>query len=187
MKISDLFQKGKIWTYSNLLSVSRLGIALFLFYFISTRHTLIAILLAVLAVITDYADGYVARRRNETSELGKILDPVADKIAVALGAIALCKAYDLPLWIVLIIISRDVLILIGSVVLIERLEKVTPSEFPGKVAVTVIAALLLAYLLEIHFLKPILIAMTLGAIIFSFAAYFFKFINILTTSNQKEG
>lgn len=186
MKLPDLLKSGKIWTISNLLSLSRLGIAIFLFYFILAQNTFVAILLALLAVITDYADGYVARLRNETSELGKILDPVADKVAVALGAIALHQAYGLPLWVVLVIISRDILILAGSLVLIGRLEKVTPSEFPGKVAVTVISLLLLSYLLEAHFLKPVLLIGTLIAILVSFAAYLLKFLKILRFPEKTE-
>lgn len=178
MKIKGLFQEGKVWTVSNILSLSRLAIGFLLFYFILHRQSMVAISLALLAVITDYADGYFARRRNETSELGKVLDPVADKVAVALGAIALYQDYGLPLWILLLIILRDVLILLGSIILIGRLEKVTPSEFPGKVAVTVISFLLLSYLLEVEFIQQTLLVCTLIAVIFSFVSYFIKFLRI---------
>ncbi len=183
MKISSYFQQGKIWTLSNILSFSRFILGLVLFYFIYTRHTYLAILLALLAVISDFADGYVARLRHEITELGKILDPVADKIAVALGAIALYKSYGLPLWIVLVIIGRDILILIGSLVLMERLKGVVSSKMPGKIAVTVISILLLSYLFEWHAVKNVLITLTILAIIFSFVTYFIIFIKFMLKSD----
>ncbi len=176
---------GRVWTYSNLLSISRLLLGLLLFISISNKQTLISISLAVLAVVSDYADGYLARKRNEISELGKILDPLADKITVALGAIALYHAYSLPLWIVLLIIGRDLLILLGSIILIERLQNVVASELPGKVAVTVIAGLLLSYLLEWHFIKPFFLVLTVTAIFLSFSFYLFRFLKIVITYEKK--
>ena len=133
-------------------------------------------------MISDYADGYVARKRDETSELGKILDPVADKVAVALGAIGLYQAYDLPLWIVILIIGRDILILIGSIFLVEKVRGIVASEMPGKIAVTIISLLLLAYLFELDFIKIPLLYVTLAALIVSFIFYLLKFIKIIKTS-----
>jgi cardiolipin synthase len=185
MNISSYFRQGKIWTLSNILSLSRLIIGLMLFYFIYTRHTYLAILLALLAVFTDFADGYVARMRNEITELGKILDPVADKIAVALGAIALYKSYGLPLWVVVVIIGRDVLILIGSLLLIEKVKGIVPSRMPGKIAVTVISMLLLSYLFEWHAAKNTLIVLTILAIIYSFTSYLIIFIKYMIKSKRE--
>lgn len=154
----------------------------FLYYFIVTKHSYLASLLAILAVITDYADGYVARKRGETSELGKILDPVADKVAVALGAIGLYQAYNLPLWIVILIIGRDILILIGSIFLVEKVRSIVASEMPGKIAVTIISLLLLAYLFELDFIKIPLLYLTFVALIVSFIFYLLKFIKIIKNS-----
>ncbi len=178
LKINKFLQSGQVWTYSNLLSLSRLFLGFLLFYSISHKQTHVSISLAVLAVISDYADGYLARKRNEISELGKILDPLADKITVALGAIALYKVYSLPLWIVILIIGRDILILAGSVILMERLQNVVASELPGKIAVTIIAMLLLTYLLEWHILKPYLLIFAVLAIFISFLFYVLRFIKI---------
>ena len=178
----NIIDNKRIWTYSNLLSISRLILGLFLYYFIVTRHSYLAILLALLAVITDYADGYVARKRGETSELGKILDPVADKVTVALGAIGLYQAYDLPLWIVILITGRDALILIGSIFLVDKVRGIVASEMPGKIAVTIISLLLIAYLFEWNPIKIPLLLITLAALIFSSIFYLIKFIKIIKTS-----
>ena len=178
----NIIDNKRIWTYSNLLSISRLILGVFLYYFIVTRHSYLAILLALLAVITDYADGYVARKRGETSELGKILDPVADKVTVALGAIGLYQAYDLPLWIVILITGRDALILIGSIFLVDKVRGIVASEMPGKIAVTIISLLLIAYLFEWNPIKIPLLLITLAALIFSSIFYLIKFIKIIKTS-----
>jgi CDP-diacylglycerol--glycerol-3-phosphate 3-phosphatidyltransferase len=179
MNLRRMFKQEKVWTYSNLLSLSRLFIGMFLYYGISRRHLPFSFFLAILAVFTDFADGYLARKRNEISELGKILDPLGDKVTVALSAVALHYAYGLPLWIVLLIIGRDILILIGSVILIEKLQNVTASEMPGKIAVTIIAGLLLAYLLEWQLAKPILLYLTVLAVLISFFFYLLRFFKMI--------
>ena len=182
MRPQEYIGDHKIWTYSNILSISRLIMGVVLYFLIISEHSYWAILVAIIAVITDYADGYVARKRGETSELGKILDPVADKVAVALGAIGLYQTYDLPLWIVIVIIGRDILILIGSIFLFEKLRGVVASEMPGKIAVTIISVLLLAYLFGWHPVKIPLLYLTLIALVFSFTFYLQKFIKIIKNS-----
>ena len=184
MKLTEIFKRDKIWTYSNFLSVSRLFIGVLLYYFIIGRYTYFALSLIIIAVITDYADGWVARKRGETSELGKILDPVADKIAIALGSVGLYQAYGLPLWIVVVIISRDIIILIGSIFLIDKVRGIVASEKPGKIAVSVISVLLFSYLFEWPNVQQIFLYLTFASIIFSFLFYLQKFIKILRSQNE---
>ncbi len=72
----------------------------------------VAALLFVLASITDYLDGYLARRYNVTSSLGKLLDPMADKLLIMAGLIMIV-AFDngsIPAWIVVIILSREIMV-----------------------------------------------------------------------------
>jgi len=68
-----------------------------------------AVVYAALA-LTDGVDGYIARKRNEVTTLGKFMDPLADKILVAAALLALIELGDLPSWIVLIIISREFIV-----------------------------------------------------------------------------
>ncbi len=186
MNFNLLFEKGKVWTISNLLSMLRLISGFVLYYLIVNRETTGAILLGILAILSDYADGYVARKRNEVSELGKLLDPIADKVAVALGSIALHQAYGLPLWVVGIIIARDVLIIIGSLILFQKLQRMVASEIPGKLAVTVIALLLLSYLFEVTAAQKPLLVLTIAAVVLSFAYYLIRFVKILSHNSTEE-
>jgi CDP-diacylglycerol--glycerol-3-phosphate 3-phosphatidyltransferase len=85
-------------------------------------HRLLAIVSFALASICDGVDGYVARRFNQRSELGAILDPLADKLLLVSGIVVLSFDHSpylesIPLWLTGTIIGRDVLILIGMVVI----------------------------------------------------------------------
>jgi CDP-diacylglycerol--glycerol-3-phosphate 3-phosphatidyltransferase len=104
-----------------------------LIYYVRTGnevHRLAAMLCFAVAAICDGVDGYIARRYNQISELGKILDPLADKLLLVSGVVAL--SFDnspyfrqIPLWLTGTIIGRDVLIGIGAVVIHFVVGKVT--------------------------------------------------------------
>lgn len=185
MEIQALFEKGKVWTISNLLSLSRLFIGIIVYFLILNRDTNGAIILGVIGILSDYADGYLARKRNEVSELGKVLDPLADKIGVALVAIALHQSYGLPLWVVLVIVGRDVLIVLGAVIVMQHLKRVIASAIPGKIAVTIIALLLFSYLLQIYSVQPALLYLAMAAILYSFGYYSWKFLKYITENPER--
>jgi CDP-diacylglycerol--glycerol-3-phosphate 3-phosphatidyltransferase len=84
--------------------------------------------------ITDLLDGYLARRLNEVSDLGKIIDPVADKIAIGVVAILMFFNGLIPLWFILVVLVRDVLILVFGLYLKNRKKIVLMSNYPGKFA-----------------------------------------------------
>lgn len=73
----------------------------------SRVYVLIAALIFVVASLTDWLDGWIARRRNQVTTLGKLLDPVADKVLVAAALIALVQADTIPAWMVVVIIGRE--------------------------------------------------------------------------------
>ncbi len=99
-------------------------IVLMLYYVKNENETyrVLAILCFALCAISDGVDGYIARRYNQRSELGAILDPLADKLLLVSGIILLSVDNGpilprLPLWLAGVILSRDVLILIGMIVI----------------------------------------------------------------------
>jgi cardiolipin synthase len=98
----------------------------FLFYFDKDHLYLRFVLLGVfgLAMLTDYFDGLVARIKKEKSEIGQVIDPLADKLLLLTAFISLYAlrkslplASNIPLWVVLVIVSRDLIILLGVVTL----------------------------------------------------------------------
>lgn len=104
-----------VWTLPNLLSLFRILIIPLLVYLLTfpdRRSALWAAVLFVVAAITDYFDGYFARRNKSVSDLGKILDPLADKLMVA-SALIMLAALDrpgepsVPAWLVVVILARE--------------------------------------------------------------------------------
>lgn len=104
-----------VWTLPNLLSLFRICIIPVLVYLLTFNDRTSAAWAAVLfliASITDYFDGYFARRNRSVSDLGKILDPLADKlmiIAVLIMLVAMDRPGEpsVPAWLVVIIIARE--------------------------------------------------------------------------------
>ena len=85
-------------------------------------HRFLAIAAFLLASVCDGVDGYIARRYNQRSELGAILDPLADKLLLVAGIVLLSLRHEqylphLPLWLTATVISRDVLLLLGMMVI----------------------------------------------------------------------
>jgi CDP-diacylglycerol--glycerol-3-phosphate 3-phosphatidyltransferase len=73
----------------------------------SQVHALIAAVIFIAASLTDWLDGLIARRRHQVTTLGKLLDPVADKLLVAAALISLVQINKVPAWMVVVIIGRE--------------------------------------------------------------------------------
>src|SRR6266481_3848370 len=105
-------------------------------------HRLLALLTFAVAAICDGVDGYIARRYNQRSELGAILDPLADKLLLISGIVIVSlhsppnlRIIPIPLWVTATILSRDALLLIGMVVIQMICGKATARpRITGKVA-----------------------------------------------------
>ena len=134
---------------SNILSVSRLITVPFIFYFIYREQWIYAIVCGAIAVITDLLDGFCARRLEQHTELGYILDPVADKLALfaAVSALALLKS-TFPVWAFLVIVIRDVSILIGNGILAYKAKMITRSNLWGKCTSFFLSIAVMLYLLR---------------------------------------
>jgi cardiolipin synthase (CMP-forming) len=121
-------------TIPNALSLLRLAsVPLFLWLFTSGRENAAVILYGV-GAFTDFLDGFIARRSGQVSELGKLLDPLADRVFIVALAVALVARGPLPLWLALSVVARD-LIVISVFPFLERrgVERI-PVSFVGKSA-----------------------------------------------------
>lgn len=140
----------RIWTISNVTSASRIVFVLPAAYCLTTdfpHHREWAVFFIVIASFTDFLDGYLARRLHQVTDVGKIIDPLADKIGIGIIALCLLLVGDIPLWYFVVVLGRDALIFIGGVYINRRKGIVPQSNMAGKIAVNVIA---LALLLSIY-------------------------------------
>jgi cardiolipin synthase len=125
----------RVWTVPNALSALRLlGVPLFLYWVLGTHQDGRAVVLLILAGLTDYLDGKIARRFGQFSRLGQLLDPAADRLYIAVTLIALVVRDGLPLWWALVLVGRD-LALLPTLPMLKRLGYgPLPVHFTGKAA-----------------------------------------------------
>ena len=177
----------KIHTFSNYLSFSRILLAAPILFFLINlneqyEYRIYAALLMLLAAVTDYLDGYFARKFDEVSELGKIVDPLADKIAVILIAVTLYLTGEIPPYLFWLIVVRDIVIFLGGIYISNKVGKVLPSNMLGKIAVFIIGIYLLAVVLgvkEIGWLNSALIGATILISIGSLMGYALRGVEVL--------
>jgi cardiolipin synthase (CMP-forming) len=110
--------QGRIWTVPNQITLLRLGFLPVFLTLISYERYKWALLVLVVAGLSDFADGLLARQLNQRSSLGAYLDPIADKLLLSSSFIILAFKQQISWWLTIIVLSRDVLILIVAVVLL---------------------------------------------------------------------
>ncbi|PUA79252.1 CDP-alcohol phosphatidyltransferase family protein [Nocardioides currus] len=125
----------RIWTIPNILSMLRLaGVPLFLWLVLGPEADAWALAVLMISGVTDYLDGYLARRLDQFSSLGEILDPVADRLYILAVVVGLGLREIIPWWIAVILPLRD-LLLWGLVPLLRtRGYSALPVHFLGKAA-----------------------------------------------------
>ncbi len=135
-------------TLANRLTILRILMTPVIAVLLLYRQIGAALALFLLAAVTDGLDGLVARSWKQKTDLGMVLDPVADKFLLTSAVITLTILEELPSWFTIIVVSRDLLIIGGSMILYMFLGKVsTPPTWLGKFTtgfqfVTVLAAML---------------------------------------------
>ncbi len=133
---------GRVFTWSNMISFSRILVAfpvVYIHYLNDFQVNTTIMLLIAYGVISDYLDGYIARKTNTISELGKMIDPVADKLCALVLFVYTVWIGWIPLWFLLLAITRDVLIMLGSYYIKRKYDKVAMAIMSGKISVNVLA------------------------------------------------
>jgi len=115
-----------------------------------------ALAVFALAALTDLLDGYVARRRASQSRLGAFLDPMADKLLLTAAFVTLTQLRVLPAWITIVVISRDVILMMGALLIHMLGGRIYPRpSWAGKAATFFQILTVLAGMLERYFRAPV--------------------------------
>ncbi|CAF1343643.1 unnamed protein product [Adineta steineri] len=121
----DQQKTDRVWTIPNILTFARIGSAPILGYLIVSHQYPAALTLFIISGFTDLIDGWIARRYpSQASALGSFLDPFADKMLVGIVVITLAYVNLIPLWLLALIIGRDIVIMIVAAYL--RIKSVPP-------------------------------------------------------------
>src|SRR5262245_10180694 len=125
----------RVLTLPNVISALRIAlIPVFWALIVDERTTTAGLIMFGLVVATDWVDGTIARRTGQVSEVGKVLDPVADRLAIAAGIIALAVRGVFPVWAAVAILARDVAVLGVGIFLLSRRHVRIEVRWIGKVA-----------------------------------------------------
>ncbi|MFP4527621.1 MAG: CDP-alcohol phosphatidyltransferase family protein [Candidatus Kapaibacterium sp.] len=173
-------QLKKIWTASNLLSISRALLAIPFGIALWNEAIWWTLGIGFAAGLTDYLDGRFAREFDETTELGKILDPAADKIFIAVAVVILLLMGRLPLWFVGLIVGRDLLIALGGLWALGKIKFTIPSNMFGKVTVNVISIVLIGIILDVGVFYTWGIYVSAAMVIVSFIIYLRRMMKMLS-------
>ena len=126
---------SRVLTVPNAISALRIAlIPVFVWLIVDQDTTTAGLVMFGFVVATDWVDGTIARRTGQVTELGKVLDPVADRLAIAAGLIALAVRGVFPVWAAVLILVRDVAVLLVGVFLLTRRHVRIEVRWIGKVA-----------------------------------------------------
>jgi cardiolipin synthase len=125
---------SRIFTIPNVLSFVRLGLVPVFLVLIILGHDAWALLTLIVSSITDFLDGVLARRLNQVTRLGQLLDPAADRLFIFAALIGLAIRGIIPWWLLAVIVGRDVVLLVLGIVLANFGFGPLPVHHLGKVA-----------------------------------------------------
>jgi cardiolipin synthase len=182
-------RQGRIWTVANFLTAFRILLTLPFLYFVRQGRFGIALLIFFIASLTDFADGFIARKFNQHSRLGRLLDPLADKLLTTAGFIVMGLpngSFDpIPMWLVIAVVGRDAIILTGSAVvyLLIRYKDFKPT-FLGKLNTFLELGLIVWYLGfntlgQFLFLLPLCYGIVIASVVASGIEYVIQGIRIV--------
>lgn len=152
MQVKSENSQERLWTVPNIISFTRILAIIPIVYFLryqDRQSDLIAFFLMAYAYVTDFLDGFLARLLHQETILGRIIDPIGDKLlAVTVSAVLYIQS-RLPFAFFVIILSRDIIISFGAIYAMNTRKLVLPALFWGKIATVVLGFVLCCYPLVI--------------------------------------
>jgi len=178
-----------VWTIPNILTIFRILLTLPFLYFVNQGRLGYALLVFFAASVTDFVDGYVARRFKQQSKLGRFLDPLADKLLTTAGFVVMAIPHSgfpsIPIWLAVAAVRRDLIIVLASLVVyfLTRFRDFKPTLL-GKINTLVEMGLIVWFLVfhttgRLIFLLPSLYMIVVASLFLSGGEYIVEGIRIL--------
>ena len=176
MQIRQLFRKGQVYTVPNLMTLFRILLIPFVILsYVGFHNTVLTIILLAVSALTDVMDGIIARKFHMISDLGKALDPLADKLTQV--SVVLCLAFEHPLmWILLALcVIRETFMLIFGYLTMKRANRVFSARWYGKLSTVMLYGTSLALLvfkkIIPHWLTVVLIVLCMVCVVLAMVLY----------------
>lgn len=169
----------------NWLSLFRLALvpAFFAVYFSEMEYAnIVAVIIYGVACLTDVLDGKIARKYNKITKLGRILDPMADKAMTF--SVLLCITVDriIPIWALIIFVMKELLMLIGGMILLKKSSDMPPSNYFGKISTAVfffVCVYLMLFLNTPKLVAAIMIAVATACSLTALVSYFIRYLRMM--------
>lgn len=178
-----LLKKEQVLTVPNLLSLVRLALLPVVVWLYTYKENYIgAIGVLVLSGLTDIVDGFVARKFNMVSDLGKILDPVADKLTQITMLACLADAHPQMLILILVFVVKELSLIVLGYLAIKRKDSVNSAKWYGKLNTVIIYSMIVVLILVPDMPTAVvmgMLAVSLAMMIASFVLYAIMYRNIL--------
>lgn len=171
----------------NILTVIRFLLVPVMFYYMVKGKFIIALSIYILASITDVVDGFIARKFNMITDLGKVLDPMADKFLQFAALIGLWVSKIISLWILVVFFVKEVLMGIGCFKLMLKDNVIVQAKWFGKLStciffVAIIISMLSKYFVVLQPYPNILMVVALVMAIFALIKYLLNYLSIVKTN-----
>ena len=177
--------KNQIFTIPNILSLLRIVMIPVIVWLYNNDRPQLAVLVLILSGLTDIVDGFIARHFNLISNLGKILDPIADKLTQAIILLSVSSEYPLMLIPLILLTVKEVSLSIIGIFVIRKTKEVKGANWHGKVTTFMLYFTLIIHIICID-LSPAVSDMTIGACVvlmmLSFVLYVIRNIRQLDES-----
>jgi CDP-diacylglycerol--glycerol-3-phosphate 3-phosphatidyltransferase len=175
-----VIRKKDFFLLPNLLAICRILLFPFIFFFLAKdtpSGMTSALVLIVLAVATDVLDGRLARRLNQITDLGRILDPAADKLGLAIFVVFVIIHRGFPIWAAALLFLKDLLTLIAAVAMTKRRGFVLMSNSWGKLNSWVWVLTVVIYIARLGVLQQVFLIIAIISVVNAIIQYLRLFIS----------
>lgn len=173
-----MFTKKEIFSIPNILCYLRICLVpvfIYTYFVVETDNHLLSLGILIVSSLSDFLDGYIARHYDMITNLGKLIDPVADKLTQFTVACTLMYTYSAYIWLVLVIVLKDgMLLFVGYYTYKKKGKHLSQAQMPGKIATAVffvVSIILLAFHIPHTLIANVMIYTTVVLMIIAMIYY----------------
>ena len=141
---------NRYFTLANIISMLRIVLTVPAIWFFATDKWEWGLVILGICVISDWLDGFIARKTHEVSDFGKFIDPLADKVVAAAMIVLMVIRMEFPIWFLAVLVVRDGSIFILKRIFYNRYKIVTGANIPGKMFILVLTVAGVLWILEFY-------------------------------------